>query len=253
MTGPALGGVEERWSAFPKKDLYSWIRNSQALVSAGHPRAVEVFNQYNKILMNSFTGLTDDEIASMLLYIDAQAKGGDKPQPGAGGAVALEDTKKESSTPWMFVGLAVILGLLAFALMRIIDNLGNVTRVQAGEQPIRKDWTQSLTSKGFIAFLIFSLTLIFGYKTVDNATRMQRQQGFGQTTPGEGGDDQVMQAHQHDQQRGTKEPGLRRLGIAPLQRGGHEGPVGQQGPEQADDQQQRLGPRDPGQPRAGRG
>lgn len=183
MTGPALGGVEERWSAFPKKDLYSWIRNSQALVAAGHPRAVEVFNQYNKILMNSFTSLSDDDIASMLLYIDAQAKGGDKPQPGAGGAVAVEDTKKESGTPWMFVGMAAILGLLAFALMRIIDNLGNVTRVQAGEQPVRKDWTQSLTSKGFIAFLVFSLILIFGYKSVDNATRMQRQQGYQPTQP----------------------------------------------------------------------
>ncbi len=37
MTGPALGGVQERWADYPIEDLYSWIRNSQALVESGHP------------------------------------------------------------------------------------------------------------------------------------------------------------------------------------------------------------------------
>ena len=41
LTGPALGGVQERWAAYPKEDLYSWIRNSQAMINSGHPRAVE--------------------------------------------------------------------------------------------------------------------------------------------------------------------------------------------------------------------
>ena len=83
--------------------------------------------------------------------------------------------------------------------------------------------------------------------------QQQRQQGFGQAAPGKGCDDQVVKAQQHDQQRGAKEPGLRRLRIASLQRRRHEGPVGQHSPEQAHQQQQGLGPRDPGQPRAGRG
>ena len=39
LTGPALGGMEERWSGFPRKDLYAWIRNSQALIATGHPYA----------------------------------------------------------------------------------------------------------------------------------------------------------------------------------------------------------------------
>ncbi|MDP4710067.1 MAG: cytochrome c class I, partial [Saprospiraceae bacterium] len=40
LTGPALGGVEGRWADYPKEDLYSWIRNSQGMINAGHPRAV---------------------------------------------------------------------------------------------------------------------------------------------------------------------------------------------------------------------
>ena len=42
LTGPALGGTEERWAAFPREDLYKWIRNSQALIATGHPRATEL-------------------------------------------------------------------------------------------------------------------------------------------------------------------------------------------------------------------
>ena len=34
LTGPALGGTQERWSDYPQEDLYSWIRNSQALIQA---------------------------------------------------------------------------------------------------------------------------------------------------------------------------------------------------------------------------
>jgi mono/diheme cytochrome c family protein len=55
LTGPALGGVRERWN--DDKALYSWIRNSQALIATGHPRAVELWNEWKPVLMNSFTGL----------------------------------------------------------------------------------------------------------------------------------------------------------------------------------------------------
>ena len=59
LTGPALAGTEERWSAFPRKDLYAWIRNSQALIATGHPRANELWGKWKPTLMNNFPGLTD--------------------------------------------------------------------------------------------------------------------------------------------------------------------------------------------------
>lgn len=177
LTGPALGGVRERWN--DDKALYSWIRNSQALIAAGHPRAVELWNQWKPVLMNNFTSLKDEEIESMLLYIDDVYKN------GSGGGAKKADTasteavqEDRSGSMWVFVGLATLLALLAFALMRIIDHLGNVTRVAEGEQPLEKSWVQTLSSKGFIAFLVFASTLVLGYKTVDNATRMGRTQNY---------------------------------------------------------------------------
>jgi len=40
LTGPALSGTEDRWADYPREDLYGWIRNSQAMIAAGHPRAL---------------------------------------------------------------------------------------------------------------------------------------------------------------------------------------------------------------------
>jgi len=177
LTGPALGGTEERWAAFPREDLYKWIRNSQALIATGHPRATELWNKWKPTQMNSFNNLTNDQIESMLLYINDVAN--KKPvTPVANGTdTAATGTDKGGNT-WLFVGLALILGLLAFSLMRIVNNLNNINRVRQGETPINRTLGQTLSAPGTIAFLVFAATLVFGYKTVDNAARMGREQNY---------------------------------------------------------------------------
>ena len=175
LTGPALAGMEERWADYPREDLYAWIRNSQALIATGHPRATELWNEWKPTLMNNFPGLTDDQIEGIILYVNDVAVNGGGPKLPPGSKPPVE---KESSNFWLFVGMALILGLLAFALMRIVSNLNNVVRVQDGQEPQTKTVAQTLGSKGFIAFVIFAGTLIFGYKTVDNATKMGRQQEY---------------------------------------------------------------------------
>jgi len=71
LTGPALGGVEERWSKYPRKDLYNFIRNSQSMIKKEkHPKAIELWNEFQPTIMNDFPNLTDDQIESLLLYIE---------------------------------------------------------------------------------------------------------------------------------------------------------------------------------------
>ena len=172
-TGPALAGLEDRWSTFPRKDLYSWIRNSQAMIASGHPRATELWAKYKPTMMSSFPGLTDEQIESIILYVnDPGAPKVDAANTGA------QTVASEPGLPWTYIGLASVLLLLAFALMRIVNNLINVTRVRDGLQPIEKTTKEILTTKGAVAFFVFSLVLIFGYKTVDNATKMGREQGY---------------------------------------------------------------------------
>jgi len=70
LTDPTLAGVETRWAAFPRKDLYRFIRGSQAMIKEGHPRAVELWQKHKPTPMNDFPSLTDEDIEAILLYIE---------------------------------------------------------------------------------------------------------------------------------------------------------------------------------------
>ena len=71
LTGPALGGVTNRWVAYPSEDLYAWIRNSQLLIDKEHPRAVAVWREWSPTVMSSYPDLSDAECADLLAYIEA--------------------------------------------------------------------------------------------------------------------------------------------------------------------------------------
>ena len=75
LTGPALGGVTQRWADYPREDLRSWIRNSQEMIAAGHPRALEVWSEWKPTVMQNYPALTDEEIDALLAYIDIQYTG----------------------------------------------------------------------------------------------------------------------------------------------------------------------------------
>lgn len=74
MTGPALLGVEERWADYPREDLHEWIRNSQKLVEEKHPRAVELYKEWNFSVMTSFPNMTEEEIEGVLFYISSSKR-----------------------------------------------------------------------------------------------------------------------------------------------------------------------------------
>lgn len=73
-TAPALGGVTARWAAYPREDLHAWIRNSQRLISEGHPRARELWAAWSPKVMSNYD-LGKEEIEGLLAYIEAQYTG----------------------------------------------------------------------------------------------------------------------------------------------------------------------------------
>ncbi len=183
LTGPALAGWEDRWADYPQEDLYRWIRNSQALIAEGHPRAVEVWNEWKPTVMNSLPNLTDQQIESILGYINAVIAGEiDVPvvtTTGAGSGAA-----EKSDNTFLFVTLFIILAILAIVLARIISNLNHMAAVREGmEAPPRKSFMEMITSKGVVAFVVFALVVLGGYTTVNNAINLGRQQGYAPTQP----------------------------------------------------------------------
>ncbi|MFN7119765.1 MAG: c-type cytochrome [Saprospiraceae bacterium] len=179
LTGPALGGVEERWAAYPRTDLYSWIRNSQGLIAAGHPRANELWAEWKPNLMNNFPNLTDAQIENLLAYInDVYTKPAVTGPTTADGTGTTAAPAKPNNTP-LFIALALILAILAVVLARIVSSLNYILALREGNAPARrKTLLETLTSKGVIAFIIFALVVLGGYTTVNNAIALGRQQGY---------------------------------------------------------------------------
>lgn len=176
LTGPALGGVQQRWASYPRTDLYAWIHNSQVLIKSGHPRATELWNKFKPTVMNTFENLSTDDIESILLYVDAQVNkvpAGPVVQAGGAGAAPAKSSK---FVYWILFGVLVIVVVI---LARVITSLNHLVAASEGKEvPHGKTIWQQLTSKAVIGFLIFALIVLGGYTTVNNGIAFGRQQGY---------------------------------------------------------------------------
>jgi len=176
-TGPALGGVQERWADYPQEDLYAWIRNSAAMINTvEHPRALELWDEWKPAVMNSFPNLTDDDIASVLLYIDEQYN---KVPEGAvastGGAATTADSNQYNWLYWILFG---VLAALALILARITGSLDKMLAINEGRAFEERPLLKRIFSKRVVSFLIFGLVVFGGYTTVTNAISLGRQQSY---------------------------------------------------------------------------
>lgn len=182
-TGPALGGVEERWADYPLTDLYAWIRNSQAMINQEkHPRAVELWNQYKPTVMTAYPDMTDDDVASILAYIKGVNDGtygavAISPVSGAGG------TEVKADYSWVYWLLFGTLALLSLLLFRVVGSLNKIAAAKEGADYQGKTLLQTLTDKKVIGLVVFALVLLGGYTTVNNAIGLGRQQNYAPDQP----------------------------------------------------------------------
>jgi mono/diheme cytochrome c family protein len=187
LTGPPLEKAMENWGG-DKARIYAWIRNSQAMIAKGDPRAVAIWNEYKPTVMNNFQNFKDEEIESILLYIDKAAKGGGTTQV-AGGATAKDaNTEKEGGMNWTLFGILSVLSVLAYILSRLIRQLRQSNAIMRGtataaDLTTPETWTQFFGGKAAVVFLVFALIVLGGYTTVNNAISLGRQQGYAPTQP----------------------------------------------------------------------
>lgn len=183
LTGPALGGVEDRWADYPREDLYAWINNSMALAATGHPRAVEM-EKWASSQMQAFPNLKPEDIESILLYINGMADGSLLPKAAVTGGGGAASSGVAAATPsWTYYLIFGVLGLLALLLARIISNLNVLAAAKEGTVLTQRTIFQTLTSKGVISFALFAAVILGGYTTVNNAINLGRQQGYAPDQP----------------------------------------------------------------------
>lgn len=66
LIGPALKNAHTKYD---EAWLISWIKNSADMIAKGDPKAVKIYEEYNKLAMNSFDYLSNNEIKDIIAYI----------------------------------------------------------------------------------------------------------------------------------------------------------------------------------------
>ncbi|MXV49405.1 c-type cytochrome [Pedobacter sp. HMF7647] len=169
VVGPALKGVNDRHK---EEFLLKWIKNSQALVAAGNPEAVKLFNENNKVAMTPFPELTDDNIKSILAYI----KEGDKPAAGAAGGVeGGQGAQAKDEVSDVMLGSIVVIILIALGVVlvlnRVIKSLEKVSLKKQGlleeeeivaAEPGVPAYKKLLKNKKFVFFVVLLLVIFLG-------------------------------------------------------------------------------------------
>lgn len=75
LVGPALKDVHKKYNY---EWLLKWIRNNEELRKSGDKDAIAIYEEYNGAAMNLFTDLSDEQIGSIILYIEDASAGGGK-------------------------------------------------------------------------------------------------------------------------------------------------------------------------------
>jgi len=169
LTGPALAGVEDRWP--DKQNLYAWIKNSAAFLKTGDPYATNLYNEYNKVAMNNFPGLSDADIDAILAYIKTVPAPGAAPAGGAAvGAPA------ESDNSLVFGILSLVLAVLAIILLQVNNNLKKLADDKLGVVP--QVPVPFYRNKRYIAFTAILLFVLGGYYTTVGAMNLGRSKDY---------------------------------------------------------------------------
>lgn len=175
MTGPALRHTERNLienEGLDREWLYAWIKNSAAMVKAGDPYAVKIFEEYDGAAMTAFPQLSNEDIDDILAYTEQ-----DKPAPVVAETAVATDgavvTSGSISNEIILGALAILFALLGAGLFIVNRTLRRFAAAQNIEIPVAKPkrtplWKAFLQNQFLmivvaIFFLLGSAYFAYGY------------------------------------------------------------------------------------------
>ena len=167
--GPALKGVSTKYD---KEWLYTWIKNSTAMVKSGDAQAVAIYEEYNGSVMTSFPQLSNLDIDNIITYTDYSP-----PAPVAVATVAGTASQESSSgvsNGLILIALSLVFAILVvmlFLVQRTLMRIAKLSGVDITPEPKQKlipIWlafiqNQFLVMMSVILLLLSSAYFVYGY------------------------------------------------------------------------------------------
>ena len=168
--GPALKGVSAKYD---REWLYTWIKNSTAMVKSGDAQAVAIYEEYNGSVMTSFPQLSNEDIDNIIAYTDytPPAPVASATVPGAAasqsGSSGVNNNIILGALALVFLILIVMLFLVQKTLLRIAVASGvDITpEAKPKRTPIWLAFVQNqfLVMASVILLLLSSAYFVYGY------------------------------------------------------------------------------------------
>lgn len=181
--GPALKGVSAKYE---REWLYSWIKNSAAMIKDGDPQAVAVWEEYNKVAMNAFPLLSNADIDNILAYTDytppAPVASAVTQQTAATSDSGVNNDLILGALSLVFILLVVMLFLVQKTLKRIAIASGVDVTPPVKEQ--RPPLWQVIAKNQFLIFLsVITLLLSSAYFVYGFLMQVGIDQGYAPVQP----------------------------------------------------------------------
>jgi mono/diheme cytochrome c family protein len=181
--GPALKGVSAKYE---REWLYSWIKNSAAMIKDGDPQAVAVWEEYNKVAMNAFPLLSNADIDNILAYTDytppAPVASAVTHQTAATSDSGVNNDLILGALSLVFILLVVMLFLVQKTLKRIAIASGVDITPPVKEQ--RPPLWQVIAKNQFLIFLsVITLLLSSAYFVYGFLMQVGIDQGYAPVQP----------------------------------------------------------------------
>ncbi|MBI3137170.1 MAG: c-type cytochrome [Sphingobacteriales bacterium] len=172
LTGPALGGLEERGKWADHKEILAWVNNPAAYM-AKDPYTQGLKTDFGS-MMTGFAEVTQKDVDDIVAYInDEVAKkksGGDTAKT----AEAVPDTGNQNAL--IFGIISLILGIVALILMQVNSSLKKMS--DDAEGIVRPEPVPFYRNKTYIAMASIVFFVFGGYMVAKGAIGLGRQKTY---------------------------------------------------------------------------
>ena len=217
--GPALAGVSAKYD---KEWLYTWIKNSTAMVKSGDAQAVAIYEEYNGSVMTSFPQLSNEDIDNILAYTDYTPP---PPDPGTMPAAVAVESESNLTNDLVLGVLVLVLAALVIMLLLVTKTLrqiaaANGVEVIKAEKPKRIPLWKAYAQNPFLVFVsVIFLLLSSAYVGYSYLMQVGIDQGYMPIQPIHyshkihSGDNQIECKYCHSSARVSKHSGIPSLNV----------------------------------------
>lgn len=181
LIGPAMGGAKAKYEG-DEEWLYQWVKNAPGMVQSGDPKAVALFEAYNRVPMTAFPLLTNEQIDNILAWAEADVAVTVDPK-GPENPGTPTDPFENPQLYYALMGLIGLLVLIALVLVVLTATLVSAVRAKDGGEPFTfaqvRDQSVSMLKNKFVLAAIAIIAITGGtVKTIVEARKIGLHQGY---------------------------------------------------------------------------